>query len=137
MPDTAYEIPITAAQPSQLYIDADRLTRVVSWFDFEAPNYDPIPVVSSDHFSAISVDRPVLTDGHTRAFVALLAGHDTLVVVEDSDWETMDQQTYDACVSWCIEAGITDIGELIGRVVDRETFLEQWVDRCETYGADH
>ncbi len=105
MSDSAYEIPIEAAQPSQLYIDADRLTGVVSWFDFEAPNYEPIPLVSSDHFSAISGDRSMLTDGHTRAFAAFLAGHDTLVVVEDSDWKTMDQHLYDACVSWCIEAG--------------------------------
>lgn len=127
-------VALASVQPSQLYLDAARLEAMLDWFDFEAPNYDPVPVVTDHDFEGVPADRPVLTDGHTRAFLAHLAGHDRLNIVEDPDWPDLDQATYEACVTWCLEADVTEVGDLVGRVVDRDTFLTRWVDRCAAVG---
>ncbi|WP_458188710.1 hypothetical protein [Haladaptatus sp. NG-WS-4] len=72
----------------------------------------------------------MLTDGHTRAFVAYLAGADELRVVRNTDDVSMP--AYERCVSWCEDEGVTDVSDLAGRVVTNETFEEQWVERCRS-----
>lgn len=122
-------VPIDEPQPSQLYVDADRLRGVLEWFDFDAPDYEPIPVIDLD-------DELVLSDGHTRAVVAYLSGADTLEVVPDPDREALDLDLYGDCVTWCNEASVTRAADLVDRVVSRETFLEEWVARCQAVADD-
>lgn len=122
-------VPIDEPHPSQLYVDAARLRGVLEWFDFDAPEYEPIPVLDLDA-------ELVLSDGHTRAVAAYLSGADTLEVVPDSDRETLDLDLYRDCVTWCREASVTRVADLVGRVVSRETFLEDWVARCQAAADD-
>jgi hypothetical protein len=116
-------VPIRTLQPSQLYISEDKLTRVQLSIDFSIPDHIP-PVPIKD----LSGDR-VLTDGHTRAYAAYLAGMEEIPVFQDRD--ELDWQAYRICVGWCKAAGITTIAHLNGRVISPEAYQQLWVDRCE------
>lgn len=118
-----FTLPSTAVQPSQLYLNGLKLSLVTQWFDFDTPNYDPLPVREID-------GRWTFTDGHTRAFVAHLSGADELRVVRDGD--EISIPVYERCVSWCEDEGVTEIGDLAGRVVTNATFEARWVDRCQS-----
>lgn len=73
-PDT-FTVPIGEVQPSQLLVSSAKLAAVVERFDFDDPDYGVLPV------REIAGER-VLTDGHTRAVRAALAGNDELRVYE-------------------------------------------------------
>ncbi len=117
-----FTLPLTAVQPSQLCLDGSKFSHVTRWFDFDAPNYQPLPVREFD-------GRWTLTDGHTRAFVAYLSVARELRVVRDSDGISVSG--YERCVSWCRDEGITEISDLAGRVTT-EAFEARWVDRCRS-----
>ena len=122
MPES-FALPVDDVRPSQCYLDAERLASVLEWFDFDRPDYDPLPVIRDDV-------GWYLTDGHTRAFAAHLAGADELRVVRDPDAEALPLGIYERCLEWCADEGVTAIADLAGRVVSREAFLEGWVRRC-------
>ena len=66
-------------QPSQLYISQEKLSVVQAHFDFSDPqNVEPIPYKVLD-------GQKVITDGHTRAFAAHLAGLEVLPAYDDPD----------------------------------------------------
>lgn len=116
-------VPIDGPQPSQLLVDGARLRSALDWFDFDAVDHDPVPVLRLD-------DDRVLADGHTRALLAYLSGAETLEVVPDPDRPDRNRELYRECVSWCRADAVTAVDDLVGRVVSRETFLEEWVARC-------
>lgn len=121
----AFAVDTEEPPPSQWYIDAERIQSALGWFDFDELEYDPIPGVYID-------GELVITDGHTRAFLAFLGGATTLDMVQDPDRRELNRPLYRECVSWCRAESVTQIGDRAGRVVNRETFLEEWVSRCET-----
>jgi hypothetical protein len=120
-------VPIEEPQPSQLYLNGRKLALATEWFDFGKPNYDPIPVVRLD-------GKLVLTDGHTRAFLASVAGAERLRVRRDRDDLPLD--VYRECVAWCESGGITTVADLHGRAVDADTFEAEWVQRCRAVADD-
>lgn len=138
-----FAVPIDDPQPSQLYLCDEKLLAVLEWFDADDSGYDPIPVAEID-------GELVMLDGHHRAFVALLAGADErervrdtsereeaerrpassaddLNVVRASD---LDRTPYRTCVGWCVDAGVESVCDLAGRVLDRASYEEQWIERC-------
>jgi len=119
----SFTISIENPHPSQLYIDAQKLRELLGWFDADTPEYDPIPILIID-------DEMVLSDGHTRAFLAHLTGVDTIEVIEDPDRDELNLDLYRECVGWCRDEDVTTIADLTGRVVSRETFMDRWVARC-------
>ncbi|WP_198661971.1 hypothetical protein [Halorussus litoreus] len=122
-----FPIAIDDVRPSQLYVDGLKLSLVTQWFDFADPNYDALPVRKVE-------DEWMLTDGHTRAFVTYLAGADRLRIVRDTDDLPMD--VYRTCLDWCEEEGVTEIGDLTGRVLNHDDFEEQWIARCQAEMED-
>ncbi|WP_227354651.1 hypothetical protein [Haladaptatus salinisoli] len=118
-----FVVPLAEVRPSQLYLNAAKLASVAAWFDFEGPNYDPLPVRKIG-------GEWTLTDGHTRAFVAHLAGAEELRVVRDAD--DIPMPVYERCVSWCADEDVTEVADLAGRVVSESTFEERWVERCRS-----
>ena len=117
-----FSVPLHDLQPSQLYLNGRKLALATEWFDFDQPNYDPVPVVEMG-------GDLVLTDGHTRTFLAWVAGAKELRVRWDTD--ELDLVIYRQCVEWCKDEEITEIGDLAGRAVNADTFVEGWVRRCK------
>lgn len=117
-----FTLPVVDPQPSQLYLNGRKLSLATQWFDFDDPDYDPVPVARLD-------GEWVLLDGHTRAFLAALAGADHIRAVESDEDLPMD--AYRQCVDWCRSGGVTAVGDLFGRALNADAFVEQWVERCE------
>lgn len=117
----AWTVPLSEPQPSQRYLDTRKLARATEWFDFDDPDYVPVPVVELD-------GELVLTDGHTRAVLALLSGAEHLVVGRDDD--DLPLAVSRRCVEWCLEEAVTRVADLAGRVVEADTDEELWVQRC-------
>lgn len=108
-------------QPSQLYINADKLTAVLSAIDGVVIPSAPLPV---RRFGG----RLVLTDGHTRAVAAHLRGVDELQATWDQD--DLDWEAYEICVKWCLQEGVRTIGDLAPRVVSGHEYGRLWLGRC-------
>jgi hypothetical protein len=104
-------------QPSQLYISEVKLARVQQ----EPGLLEALPVKRL-------AGRVVLTDGHTRALAAWLAGRSRIDVYWDRD--ELDWQAYEICVAWCDEAGIRTVADLAGRVVSPGEYEVLWLQRC-------
>ena len=115
-------------QPSQLYISKDKLSAVQATTDFFSPEgVQPIPL------KAMGCLR-VMTDGHTRAFAAYLAGLTSVPTCDDPD--DLDWEAYQICVDWCRAEGIHSVADLAGRVVNTEDYERLWYDRCRVMQAD-
>lgn len=118
-------LPLSAVRPTQLYLSSAKLADVVEWFDFDDPDYDPLPAFEHD-------GEWYLADGHTRAFAAHLAGAETLRVERDETIrEEYDFDVYLACIDWCAEASVETVRDLRGRVVEPESYETLWIERCE------
>lgn len=109
-------------QPSQLWISAGKLRLVREWLDpARSETMDPIPV---KRFQG----RMLMTDGHTRAVAALLAGWDQVPVYWDED--ALDMRAYAVDVRWCDEEGVRHPADLADRVVPHREYERLWRKRC-------
>ena len=120
--------PLSALQPSQLFISIEKLANVQTSIDFStAEGIPPIPI---KHLEG----RWVMTDGHTRAYAAYRAGLERILTVVEQD--LLDWEAYLICVGWCRSAGITEIGDLDGRVLSAGEYALHWLDRCDQMHHD-
>jgi hypothetical protein len=104
-------------QPSQLYLNEAKVASVKK----EAGALPPLPVKRLG-------GRVVLTDGHTRAFVAWQAGRAEVEVEWDRD--ELDWEAYELCVAWCEAEGIHTVADLAHRIVPPEEYAVVWLERC-------
>ncbi len=113
---------IDGLTPSQLYISADKLKKVRSWFDGDIAKMEPVSVKKL-------AGRLLITDGHTRAVTAFLAGIKHIPCV----WETgeWDWAAYASDINMCAEEGITSVEKLADRIVSGEEYGRLWCDRCD------
>ena len=126
----ARELPLADVHPSQLYLSSEKLADVLAWFDFDDPEYGPLPAFEQE-------GEWYLSDGHTRGFAAYLAGEEALSVERDpAVREKYDFDVYLACLSWCDEQGVESVADFRGRIVEPETFKEVWIDRYQQVGAE-
>lgn len=93
-------------QPSQLYINQEKLSKVQHQLD--AINLQPIEPIPYKDLGGLRV----MTDGHARAFAAHLAGSEAVPAYEDPD--DLDWEAYQICVDWCHAEGIFSIADLVG-----------------------
>lgn len=119
----SFFIPIDQLTPSQLYISADKLSGVQTWFHGDITKMDPIPVKRL-------AGRLLMTDGHTRAIAALLCGAKELPCIWDTD--DMDWAAYAADISLCGEEGITSVKKLAARIVSGSDYRRLWLNRCDS-----
>ncbi len=91
-------------QPSQLFVNAEKLAQVMSDnHPLTLESLEPVPVKRLG-------GRIVLTDGHTRALAALLSGLTEIRAFWDPD--DLDWEAYAICVEWCREEGVRTIADL-------------------------
>lgn len=115
-------------QPSQLYINQDKLSAVQATADYSSPEgVQPIPVKDLGGLR-------VMTDGHTRTFAVYLAGLTSVPTYADPD--DLDWEAYQVCVDWCLAEGIRSVADLAGRVVSAEDYENLWYDRCRVMQSD-
>jgi hypothetical protein len=146
-----FAVVLDALHPSQLFLCETKLLAILEWFDLDDPEYEPLPVAEID-------GELVLLDGHHRAFVARLAGADDVRVVRAARGssrrssplarsadslplvrasEGADLAPYRTCVEWCEESGVESVGDLAGRVLDRASYEEKWIERChDAFGEE-
>ncbi len=118
---TPFILPLTALTPAQLYISQAKLTRVQEWFTTPA-NMPPITVKKL-------AGRLLMTDGHTRATAAYLAGFDTVPCTwETGDW---DWAIYAADIDLCASEEITTVQALAKRIVSEAEYKKLWIARCD------
>lgn len=117
-----FMLPMDALTPSQLYISDEKLRAVREWFGGDITKMDPIPVKQL-------AGRLLITDGHTRAAAAFLAGLRVLPCIRDTD--DMDWAAYAADINLCAEEGITSIEKLAGRIVSAEDYDLLWRKRVD------
>lgn len=113
---------ISVLMPSQLYISEEKLRNVQVWFDNDISKMDPIPIKKL-------AGRILITDGHTRATAAWLAGIKEIPCIWDTD--DMDWVAYAADINMCSEEGITSVAKLAERIVSVEDYKHLWHDRCD------
>jgi hypothetical protein len=109
-------------QPSQLFINQEKLSRVQYQFDAAIPQ--PIEPIPYKDLAGLKV----MTDGHTRTFAAYLVGSVAVPAYEDHD--DLDWEAYQICVDWCHAEGIYSIADLVDRVLTPEEYEVLWYDRC-------
>ena len=115
-------------QPSQFYISTGKLKAIEGWFDPEnLSGFQPIPVKLLD-------GKPVMTDGHTRAVVALRAGLAAVPLVWDED--DLDWDMYRACVKECLERGILSPEDLLKHIIPEKDYKEKWDAWCDAMQAE-
>jgi hypothetical protein len=124
-------LPIEAAYPTQLSLSSEKLAGVFEWFDFDSPNDHSLPAFDYDGDWSLS-------DGHSRAFAAELAGAETLCIEEDDAVrEEYDFEVYRQCIQWCADAGVESISDLSGRVVEPETYETRWIGRYQSINGEN
>ena len=117
-----FMFPIADLQPSQLYISEGKMRIVRDWFDpNNTENFDPIPVKRFE-------GKILMTDGHTRAVTAHLAGWDSVPVYWDED--ELDMRAYAMDVKWCGDEGIRNPLDLARRIVPHKDYERLWRKRC-------
>ena len=115
-------------QPSQFYISEEKLCAVRQWFNPEdLTNFNAIPVKMLD-------GEPVMTDGHTRAVAALMAGIKKVPLVLETD--DLDWEMYKACVTACRERNVRSPQDLMMRVITSEEYCEKWDAWCDQMQSD-
>ena len=110
-------------QPSQFYISERKLRDVQKWFrPSDLSNFEAIPVKMLDGI-------PVMTDGHTRAAAAVLAGLDAVPLVWDRD--DLSWEMYRKCVEECRKRRICSPRDLIHWIVSETDYHEKWDRWCD------
>lgn len=114
---------LSQIQPSQLYINSERLSEVIMALDRLKPDLiKPIPVKKLG-------DKIVLTDDHTIVLAAFLRGVWEVRVYWEED--ELDWNAYEVCVEWCRKEGVCTIADLKNRVVSPKEYDVLWVNRCK------
>ncbi len=122
------ELKLKDLQPSQFYISAKKLKDIECWLDpADLSNFEPVPVKLLD-------DRPIMTDGHTRAVAAIRAGLNAVPLVWDED--ELDWDMYRACVKACWERKIFSPMDLLARIISEEDYKEKWDRWCDVMQAE-
>jgi hypothetical protein len=112
-------VALNILQPSQVYISSAKLAQVQAGCDLH--HLEPLPV-------ALRGDTIYLTDGHTRALAAYLAGIRSLLVYWDDD--DLDWEAYSICVDWCQEADIFGVPDLSDHILQHDEYERLWYGRC-------
>ncbi|WP_314850692.1 hypothetical protein [uncultured Solobacterium sp.] len=109
-------------QPSQFYISQAKLSNIQAWFHKDdLSSFEPLPVKVLDGI-------PILTDGHTRAVAAILAGLESVPLVYEED--ELDWNLYHYCVEQCNQKGIHSPYDLVDRVISAHEYEEKWIGWC-------
>ena len=118
------EVKITDLHPTQLYLSEKKL-QAIQMLDqsVDIINVDPISVLAFGN-------RFLITDGHHRAYQALLAGRDMISAEFDRDG---GDELYHLYAQACEERKITSVLDLKHRILPQEEYEAKWYNWCDGF----
>ena len=118
------EVKITDLHPTQLYLSEKKL-HDIQMLDQSAEiiNMDPISILTFGN-------RLLITDGHHRAYQALLAGRDMISAEFDRDG---GDELYHLYAQACEERKITSVLDLKHRILPQEEYEAKWYNWCDGF----
>ena len=118
------KVNITDLHPTQLYLSEKKLQDIqMSCQSVELINVDPISVLAFG-------DRLLITDGHHRAYQALLLGQDTISAEFDKDG---GDEIYHLYAQACEERKIYSILDLKNRILPQDEYEAKWYNWCDGF----
>ena len=118
------EVNIKDLHPTQLYLSEKKLEDIQMLYQSaEIINMDPISVLASG-------DRLLITDGHHRAYQALLLGQDTISAEWDKDG---GDELYHLYAQACEERKIYSILDLKNRILTQDEYEAKWYNWCDGF----
>ena len=118
------EVNVKDLHPSQLYLSEKKLQDIQMLYQsVEKPSINPISVLAFG-------DRLLITDGHHRAYQALLAGRDTISAEFDRDG---GDDLYALYAQACEERKITSVLDLKHRILPQEEYEAKWYNWCDGF----
>lgn len=117
-------VKITDLHPTQLYLSEKKLQDIQMLYQsVENINVDPISIIAVGN-------RFLITDGHHRAYQALLAGQDTISAEFDQDGGDV---LYDLYAQACEERKITSVLDLKHRILPQDEYEAKWYNWCDGF----
>ena len=117
-------IKITDLHPTQLYLSEKKLQDIQMLYQSEENiNLDPISILAVGN-------RLLITDGHHRAYQALLAGQDTIPAEFDQDG---GDALYALYAQACEERKITSVLDLKHRILPQDEYEAKWYNWCDGF----
>lgn len=118
------KVNITDLHPTQLYLSEKKLQDIQMLYQSaEIINMDPISVLAFG-------DRLLITDGHHRAYQALLAGQKTISAEWDKDG---GDEIYHLYAQVCEERKIYSILDLKNRILAQDEYEAKWYNWCDGF----
>ena len=118
------EVKITDLHPTQLYLSEKKL-QAIQMLDqsVDIINVDPISVLAFGN-------RFLITDGHHRAYQALLAGRDTISAEWDRDG---GDELYHLYAQACEERMIYSVLDLKNHILAQDEYEAKWYNWCDGF----
>ena len=118
------KVKLTDLHPTQLYLSEKKL-QAIQMLDQSAEiiNVDPISVLAFGN-------RFLITDGHHRAYQALLAGRDMISAEFDRDG---GDELYHLYAQACEERKITSVLDLKHHILPQDEYEAKWYNWCDGF----
>ena len=118
------EVKITDLHPTQLYLSEKKLQSIQLLDQSEEIiNLDPISILAVGN-------RLLITDGHHRAYQALLAGQDMVSAEFDKDG---GDDLYALYAQACEERKIASVLDLKHRILPQDEYEAKWYNWCDGF----
>ncbi len=118
------EVNIKDLHPTQLYLSEKKLKAIQNLYQSaETFNMDPISVLAFG-------DRLLITDGHHRAYQAMLLGQDTISAEWDKDG---GDEIYALYAQVCEERKIYSILDLKNHILPQDEYEAKWYNWCDGF----
>ena len=118
------KVNIKNLHPTQLYLSEKKLQDIQMLYQsVEKPSINPISVLAFGN-------RLLITDGHHRAYQALLLGQDTISAEFDKDG---GDELYHLYAQACEERKIYSILDLKNRILPQDEYEAKWYNWCDGF----
>ena len=118
------EVNIKDLHPTQLYLSEKKLQDIQMLYQSkEKPNINPISVLAFGNCFLI-------TDGHHRAYQALLAGRDTISAEFDRDGS---DELYHLYAQACEERKVYSVLDLKNHILAQDEYEAKWYNWCDGF----
>ena len=118
------KVNITDLHPTQLYLSEKKLQDIQMLYQsVERQNINPISVLAIG-------ERLLITDGHHRAYQALLLGQDTISAEWDKDG---GDELYHLYAQVCEERKIYSVLDLKNHILPQDEYEAKWYNWCDGF----